>query len=201
MSSTASEAPPSGAGRVVLDARPVLATGQSPIDDHGRRRWAGPRRDPRSPHPVRADAAAPRAGRDGLRAVVRELAPDDWVTEYRRPGDEPALVLDVRGLQPPEPLERTLEALEGMPAGRALLQVNDRVPAFLLPLLDERDYRYRIGEDARGTLVTIWRGGGPLLTEREAWEALAGVVDPELGIDIVELGLVYTVEVAPTRSP
>lgn len=33
------------------------------------------------------------------------------------------------------------------------------------------------------------------MTEAEAWAALAGVVDPELGIDIVELGLVYGVEV------
>ena len=33
------------------------------------------------------------------------------------------------------------------------------------------------------------------MTEREAWRALADVVDPELGIDIVELGLVYAVEI------
>ncbi len=33
------------------------------------------------------------------------------------------------------------------------------------------------------------------MTEREVWESLAGVVDPELGIDIVELGLVYGVEI------
>jgi metal-sulfur cluster biosynthetic enzyme len=36
------------------------------------------------------------------------------------------------------------------------------------------------------------------MTEREAWEGLAEVVDPELGIDIVELGLIYGVEVSPS---
>lgn len=36
------------------------------------------------------------------------------------------------------------------------------------------------------------------MTEVEAWAALAEVVDPELGIDIVELGLVYGVEVGET---
>ena len=37
------------------------------------------------------------------------------------------------------------------------------------------------------------------MTEPEAWEALGGVVDPELGIDIVELGLVYAVEIERER--
>lgn len=66
-------------------------------------------------------------------------------------------MLDVRGLAPPEPLERTLATLEDLPDGRPLLQINDRAPAFLFPLLDERGYRYRINEDERGTLTHIWR--------------------------------------------
>ena len=148
--------------RTELDVRPTLAAGGEPYSmimeavDGLAPGEALVLRSPFEPTPLHRVLAGM-----GFRHVVRELAPDDWVTEYRRRNDEPALVLDVRGLQPPEPLERTLEALDGMPAGRTLLQINDRVPAFLLPLLDERGYRYRIGEDARGTLVTIWRGGGP----------------------------------------
>jgi metal-sulfur cluster biosynthetic enzyme len=40
---------------------------------------------------------------------------------------------------------------------------------------------------------------GAPVTEREAWEALGGVLDPELGVDIVELGLVYGLTVTPSR--
>ena len=54
--------------------------------------------------------------------------------------------IDVRGLEPPEPLLRTLEALESLPAGVTLVQVNTRVPQVLLPILAERGFAYEIDE-------------------------------------------------------
>lgn len=44
--------------------------------------------------------------------------------------DAEIIVLDVRGLEPPEPMVRTLAELEKLPAGRTLLQINERVPQF-----------------------------------------------------------------------
>lgn len=54
--------------------------------------------------------------------------------------------LDVRGLEPPEPLFRTLEALENLPPGGTLVQVNVRIPQVLLPILAERGFAYEIDE-------------------------------------------------------
>jgi hypothetical protein len=76
--------------------------------------------------------------------------------------------LDVRGLEPPEPLVRTLAALESLPADHQLVQINVRVPQLLLPLLAERGFACEVDETHVDQVrVRIWR---PLPTR-------AGVVD------------------------
>jgi TusA-related sulfurtransferase len=55
--------------------------------------------------------------------------------------------LDVRGLPPPEPLMRALEATAALQPGDELLLVTDRRPVHLLPILAERGFE----ADARPT--------------------------------------------------
>ena len=43
---------------------------------------------------------------------------------------------------------RTLEALESLPEGHTLVQLNVRVPQFLLPQLEERGFTYEIREQS-----------------------------------------------------
>ena len=71
-------------------------------------------------------------------------------------GDE--IHLDVRGLEPPEPMVRTLAALETLPEGAVLVQHNVRVPQFLIPILAERGFVHSVDETADGVTVRIWRG-------------------------------------------
>jgi len=73
-------------------------------------------------------------------------------------GDRTTVLLDVRGLQPPEPLVRTLAALESLPDGHQLVQVNSRVPQLLLPMLAERGFACALDEShADRVLLRIWR--------------------------------------------
>jgi hypothetical protein len=70
----------------------------------------------------------------------------------------PEVWLDVRDLEPPEPLVRTLEALESLSADAVLVQVNMRVPQFLLPILRERGFHFTIDESQLNEVqVRIWR--------------------------------------------
>jgi TusA-related sulfurtransferase len=58
--------------------------------------------------------------------------------------------LDVRGLEPPEPLVRVMEALETLPAGERLLLKIDCRPLPLYRILERNGYAYeeRPGDDS-----------------------------------------------------
>ena len=105
--------------------------------------------------------------RQGFAHHTERLADDDWrvwfypaeekpeggrspdpVTALEEAGGEGVVVLDVRDLEPPEPMVRTLAALEELPPGGTLVQLNVRVPQFLLPRLQERGFTYEVREQA-----------------------------------------------------
>jgi uncharacterized protein (DUF2249 family) len=103
-------------------------------------------------------------GKRGFRHESFAHAPDDWSVWFWRPAAElaastrPAIVLDVRGLEPPEPLTRTLAALETLPTGHELVHVNDRVPQLLFPMLAERGFACDVDESQTDRVVLrIWR--------------------------------------------
>lgn len=116
----------------------------------------------------------------GFASESRANGPDDWSSWFWRPDahtsepsdaqaaaappaqtaaqDEAVIVLDVRGLEPPEPLMRTLAALETLPDGCVLQHLNTRVPQLLFPLLAERGFACEVDESLPHVVtVSIWR--------------------------------------------
>lgn len=75
---------------------------------------------------------------------------------------EPEVIhLDNRGLEPPQPLVRTVEALYALKPGQRVIGKYDRKPMFLLPKLDDMGYKYETEVFENGQAqVTIWSGGG-----------------------------------------
>ncbi|HEX6909911.1 MAG TPA: DUF2249 domain-containing protein [Longimicrobium sp.] len=169
---TAEGMPPALAGvpeaRVVdLDVRDALRRGEEPFSRIMAARQALPRG-----HVLRLRAIFEPAplyavmGKQGFLHWTETLAPDDWRVWFYRADEAPAraasapvdggdaaedagegvVVLDVRGLDPPEPMARTLAALETLPEGATLVQLNVRTPQFLLPRLDEAGWQYEVRE-------------------------------------------------------
>lgn len=66
-------------------------------------------------------------------------------------------LLDVRELPPPQPLQQTLEVLAELDSGVALVQLNDRVPQFLFPKLEDRGYAFETVEREKVTITAIWQ--------------------------------------------
>jgi uncharacterized protein (DUF2249 family) len=65
--------------------------------------------------------------------------------------------LDARGLEPPQPLVRILEAVQTLPADTELRARTDRRPIHLYPHLEERGFVARGKEEPDGSFITIIR--------------------------------------------
>ena len=106
-------------------------------------------------------------------------APDDWVVWFYReahaagaPTDtagervgaaarEGTIRLDVRGLEPPEPMVQILAQLETLGPGQVLEVLHDRRPLFLYPQLDDRGFLHETDEPAAGLVRIVIRRARP----------------------------------------
>ena len=103
-------------------------------------------------------------GKRGFAHWTESRAADDWwVTFYHDAAatatppatptvGEASTVLDVRGLEPPHPLVRVLEALDRLPAGGELVVLHERRPVFLYPQLEERGFAHETDEPSAGVI-------------------------------------------------
>lgn len=69
----------------------------------------------------------------------------------------PVVVLDARGLEPPEPMIRILEALASLPRDSALRALTDRRPLHLYPMLEQRGFRAETQPGSDRGFVTLIR--------------------------------------------
>jgi uncharacterized protein (DUF2249 family) len=125
-------------------------------------------------------------GRRGFAHWAERLAADDWSVWFYRVGEEaepapgaavssaanlePAdggsaaagdtVRVDVRGLEPPLPMVRVLEAVEALAPGQRLEVWHDRRPIFLYPQLEARGCRHATDEPEPGVVrILVWPGG------------------------------------------
>lgn len=85
------------------------------------------------------------------------MDPEPYLAAVDLSTDRPADFLDARDLPPPEPLEETMNRVAALEESTVFVQLNDRVPQFLFPKLDERGIEYRTAEVEDGVVTAIWR--------------------------------------------
>lgn len=166
-------------GIIMLDVREDFRTGQSPCDkiknalsrvsDHETLRLLVPF----EPVPLFAVAAT-----QGLTHLATRTPEGDWEVLFtRNPVPTPAtaataapstacgcggsesapgevLDVDARGLAPPQPMVKILEALTALPAAAELRAHTDRRPVHLYPLLEARGFKGESQEQSDGSFLT-----------------------------------------------
>ena len=112
----------------------------------------------------------------GFAHWTERCGPQDWCITFYRAGAqaetspapctasrpaEPAgdaIVVDARGLEPPQPMAKILENLPRIAAGGLILAMTDRRPMLLYPKLEERGFAFSTEETTHGWFETrIWK--------------------------------------------
>lgn len=62
--------------------------------------------------------------------------------------------LDARGLEPPQPMMKILEALATLPAGETIVAHTDRQPMLLYPILEQRGFSFSTAQQSDGSHLT-----------------------------------------------
>ncbi|MFD1037700.1 DUF2249 domain-containing protein [Virgibacillus byunsanensis] len=70
------------------------------------------------------------------------------------------MMIDNRGLEPPQPMMRTLKALDKLSNGESLSIINDRRPMFLYEELNDRGYLHETEPQEDGSFkISITKTG------------------------------------------
>jgi len=115
-------------------------------------------------------------GKRGFAHWAEQGAPDEWTVWFYRepsapvavadaraaaPASDDRIVLDVRGLEPPEPLVQILERLDTLRPGQRLVVLHERRPMLLYPQLDERGFLHDTEELEPGLVRIVIRSAAP----------------------------------------
>ena len=71
------------------------------------------------------------------------------------PVELPEVFLDLRGMYPPEPMERVLDALASLRLGQQIRLLIEREPHPLFKVLDSNGYAWRCTESAPGLYQVV----------------------------------------------
>ena len=162
---------------VTLDVREDFRTGQSPCDKiQNALSQVGDNEALRLLVPFEPVPLFEVARAKGLGHEAKQTANGDWEvlfshsTESEKPIESspagacgcgcsptaPAKLVDVdaRGLEPPQPMVKILEALTALPAAAELRARTDRRPIHLYPLLETRGFTGECQEQSDGCFIT-----------------------------------------------
>jgi uncharacterized protein (DUF2249 family) len=84
-----------------------------------------------------------------LKSAVVELQ-----QEARRDACTTLVEIDARGLEPPQPLIKILEAVEALPEGAEMRARTNRRPVHLYPHLEDRGFAAKTEEQSDGSFIT-----------------------------------------------